>query len=714
MIAVLWLCFAVFAGWQITKICLGEPHVWIEQMGSAQTAKPFCQSFLTVLLLRLAVATSVGLLLLSWLTYGLAYLFNCFIPSSIHPLLPANLLVLLGLSAWLAMIIYKKRADLFSGWPKIKQACRGQSVGFLLAVLLFWVLFSVWLMFGTFYRIGTQIHAGYSVFSDFAPHTALVSSFSRGRNWPTEYPHFPRDGISYHFMFFFLCGNLNVLGLPIDWAINVPSLLSFLSFCVLLGFLAVRLTGRTATFFLTPLMLFFRSSAAFFTHLHSLFNTYGRGPQAFSHILSALWHQASFIGNTPNDDWGLWGINVYANQRHFLSGFSLLLIVLLIVLPDLQAGMHVGLKHFFKPDGWRPLSPDVKKRYALALLICLLLPYWHGSALIALLLILVPVALFSIHRLFILLLAVASVFSALLQSQFFSGRASRVVQPRLYFGFISADRSLPGILIYLLHVTGIALPLLAIAFFMPGRRRKILISSFLLPLIFAFTVSLTPDVTVNHKYVIISIALSNIYLADLLVRLWSAGKKPAIRARLTAIVLCFPLMITGLYECRIMENINQNTISIDSNSPLVNWITANTQPDDVFVTAPYHYHSFFLSGRSTWFGHSYYAWSAGHDTAHRYELLCLFLSGFGGDLKAVHELIEKEDLSFLMIDDTLRRNEELPLDETFFDEHFSLAVSFPGLENTKIYDLRSSADNEPLRGQMLCTKIRQTPPCYSK
>ena len=715
MTAAVWVFLSVFAGWQINRSLLEDPVRLISRMGSEKTAGPFCQSPLAVLLLRLSLAASVGLLAVTWLTYGLASLLNSLLPVTIHPLLPANLLVLSFLAVWAGIYLYRQRANLFSTWPGLIRSLQRRSGAYAFAVLLVWIVFAWWLMGSTFFRLGSQIHAGYSVFSDFAPHTALVSSFSQGRNWPTVYPHFPNDGIAYHFLFFFLCGNLNFLGLPLDWAINLPSAIALVTFCLLLGFLAVRLTGRTATFLLAPLMLFLRSSTAFFTHLSDLAKNLGAGPAAWGGILQTLWKQASFIGSTPRDEWGLWGINVYANQRHFLFGMSLLLSVLLLILPDLQAGLgRSGLRKWAHPDSWRVQDGADKRRIALVLLICLLLPYWHGSVLVSLLLVLLPISLFAANRLGFVLIAAGSVLSALLQSTLFSGQAMRVIQPSIYFGFLAADRSPSGALTYLLMVTGLALPLLAIAFWLPGWRRKILISSFMLPLVFAFTVSLTPDVTVNHKYIITALALANIYLSDLLVRLWSGPERNrqtrlqepgcnrpdgsvspknhrlTIISRSLAFLLGALLMVTGLQECRIVRNINQNTVSLDLASPLVRWVREQTRPDDIFVSAPWHYNTFFLSGRSIWFGHSYYAWSAGHDTSRRYDQVRQLLTAFGGDLAAVHNLIQEEQLDFLIVDDTLRRHEDLAVDETFFSEYFRLAATFPSLGNMNIYDLKSA------------------------
>ncbi len=115
----------------------------------------------------------------------------------------------------------------------------------------------------------------------------------------------------------------------------------------------------------------------------------------------------------------------------------------------------------------------------------------------------------------------------------------------------------------------------------------------------------------------------------------------------------------------------------------------NTAPRAIFVSAPYHYHEFFLSGRYLWLGHSYYAWSAGHDTSGRLEELLFFLTGCQGDPEQIRQLIRQENLAYLIIDDNLRQHPDLPLDEEFFKANFTVVASFPGLGRMDIYDLLS-------------------------
>ena len=50
-----------------------------------------------------------------------------------------------------------------------------------------------------------------------------------------------------------------------------------------------------------------------------------------------------------------------------------------------------------------------------------------------------------------------------------------------------------------------------IAFFLRERRQRAALVSFLFPLIFAFCMSLTPDIAVNHKYIMIAYAFLAIF-----------------------------------------------------------------------------------------------------------------------------------------------------------------------------------------------------------
>ena len=88
-------------------------------------------------------------------------------------------------------------------------------------------------------------------------------------------------------------------------------------------------------------------------------------------------------------------------------------------------------------------------------------------------------------------------------------------------GFISEDKSPAGVLWFLIQMSGIffagavlLLPLLK------KRLHRVLTVSCLFPVVFAFCFSLTPDITVNHKYIMISYAFLAVLWAGVLTGLW--------------------------------------------------------------------------------------------------------------------------------------------------------------------------------------------------
>jgi hypothetical protein len=109
----------------------------------------------------------------------------------------------------------------------------------------------------------------------------------------------------------------------------------------------------------------------------------------------------------------------------------------------------------------------------------------------------------------------------------------------------------------------------------------------------------------------IALMFVSIPLAGALARLLA---RRSVAAKILACCLAITLTGTGLYETRLLVNINHNKLKLPLDSPVVSWILDQTPPRSVFLTAPYHYHAFFYSGRQAYYGHAYYAWSAGHDT----------------------------------------------------------------------------------------------------
>ena len=394
------------------------------------------------------------------------------------------------------------------------------------------------LMFYTYRINGTTLQSGYSTFSDLSPHTAMVSSFGKGFNFPTQYMHFSGDGIKYHFFFYFFAGMLEYLGLPIDYAINLPSIIAMVCALVLLGLLAVLISSRRIAFAIAPVLVFFRSSLNAFVHLKELMAQGNTLQQAVKAVLAFdQWYKV-----TDYDDWGIWAINVYPNQRHLMLGVAVIIIMVIIFLPFVRRlGISLsrsedfgdGVKTFaFSKNAWLTRTEDPLYPVSIAFLACVLvsiMPYFHGSCLIALLLILFGMAIFSESRLLYLAVAVFAVGSSYAQTLAFSGGYSNVVSFKFDPGFILSNPSFTDLVRYLYIVTGLTI-ILAIVFavtvLIVDIVRKKPIYRFLMflcalnPMIFAFLFQVTLEKLANHKFIQVSLILLDVFVAALIANLF--------------------------------------------------------------------------------------------------------------------------------------------------------------------------------------------------
>ena len=214
--------------------------------------------------------------------------------------------------------------------------------------------------------------------------------------------------------------------------------------------------------------------------------------------------------------------------------------------------------------------------------------------------------------------------------------------------------------------------------------------------------------TANHKFIQITLILFTVFESLLLTLPFATQKKKIqslydpeanpekqlippflkkitrIACQLLAIFIFFFRISTGVEEWIIYKNINQNFVSMQIDSEKTKWIEENTQAKTIFLTAAYSMDSFFLSGRFTYFGHSYYAWSAGHDTFKRQETYNYLLTGCDNQYEEFLTLCRQENIQYVLIDQILR-NQTPPINEEFFHRNLPIAASFPQEKDTVIY-----------------------------
>ena len=650
------LCFGV--GWGICSICLPELY---SSTGSTYDNRAIK---LSSYILLLPVWFTLGVLSMTWLVYLIALLAS----SMEAPLIIANAITMpLAFVFFLVIYYLNKSKNKLRGGSLLCQDKRTRAKEGIIFGLV--TVLAIILMWSTFYVKDGQLNIGVSVFSDFSPHIGMIRSFSYGNNFPTSYSHFAGEDIRYHFMFQFLVGNLEFLGMRIDYAFNIPSILSFISAFMLLYVLALKISGRLLSGALALLFFAFRSGKAIFLYIQ-------RVPKGES-VLKSLWYNTNFIGDTPHEDWGLWNLNVYCNQRHLAFGLTVMFFIIFMFLPHLYEMFEsVSYQYksfqtkktsksyqiwntiryaFFSKEGWKVIN------LACPLFLGILLgslSFFHGAAVIGCLLVLFVLAIIPLSRLEFLITAVIAVILSSLQSSLFIDGSA--IAPKLLFGFIAENKTLFGVVAYLEQILGV-LPLVIILAFIFGRKiERYQIMAFSAPLVFAFTVSLTVDVTVNHKYIMMSCILLGI-LASVFIT--SILDKKSVVFKLAGIMLVLMMTLTGIYDfvTVLTKNFREGRVILDMKHPTTDFVRENSDSKDIFLTDSYTINQVVFGGAMLYQGHQYYAWSAGYDTYYRDIMVASMYQA--SSPRELDKLVRENNISYIIVDYGNRTSMDYNLNE---------------------------------------------------
>ena len=549
-------------------------------------------------------------------------------------------------------------------------------------------------MFRTLGMIDGKLKIGLSVFSDFSTHLSMMRSFSHGNNFPTEYTFFGGEDVKYHFMFQFLCGNLEYLGLRLDQALNIPSIISMIFSYFMLFVLAVKLSGRKTVGYITLLFYTFRSSNALLEYIITI-------PKG--EVMHTLLENAEFIGATENENWGLWNLNVYCNQRHFSFSLTVMLIVIVLMLPCFFDGCVrlIALsreikgnfaalffkKSMFSSDGWKI------KDYKLPIFTGILLGasgFFNGAVLIGTVIVLFFLAAGSDRRLeFVIVAGIAGILS-FIQSKCFI--TSQLFETKYFYGFLSNPKNFFGVLDYIFKLMGILPLVLLMQFVVSKGPRKYIMMCFSMPLVFSFYVSLTPDISVNHKYVMMSIMLLDVFAAVFVVDMFA---KKDIWYSILGVLLSICLTATGFYEFYIVskKNSDERAMRYAYEDDIMDWIWTNTDRDDIFLSANYYLmysgygNSLILSGSKMYSGWDYFSWSAGYDVGARNVMVAAIYSA--ASKEELYRLVDSTEIDYIVVDRVNRDSETYELNEYVIESAFEkVFIKGEGVDSFSIYDVR--------------------------
>ena len=271
---------------------------------------------------RCAAAVLVGLLLTSWFTYVLGWLFA----RSTRPLFWADL-CFFALAIGATWLLRRRSRRRWGPYGEFIHPRPPGSAGWDWVTLAGFLVLASWMMFATLdYKDGVLLIAN-NEWSDLGPNTAIIQSFAVGHNFPTQYPHFSGETIRYHFLFYFQAGNLSYLGLSLPWNLNLLSIVTQVCMLALVMSLGQLLFNSRAVGRIGAALFYFHGTLSFIAFL-------GAQPSVSAAYNAILTLKDFLPSGYPyrGELWGIWTQVVFLNQRHLASGVGILLLVLIFLL----------------------------------------------------------------------------------------------------------------------------------------------------------------------------------------------------------------------------------------------------------------------------------------------------------------------------------------------------------------------------------------------
>jgi DNA-binding beta-propeller fold protein YncE len=606
---------------------------------------------------RWAAAFIVGLLFAGWMTYLTALAFG----HASLPLFWGNLCffaVVIAVFTWPRWRHKVIKAPITEAkeLPSVARAPGSNAIDWLCIAGFF--AFATWLMFATLNSHAGKLEIANNEYSDFGPNTAIIQSFAVGHNFPTEYPHFSGDRIRYHFLFYFVAGNLEFLGFDPAWGLNLLSILSLVAMLVLvmtLGELifqsrAVARIGAILFFFFGSLSYipFFWKEGSFTAAIHNMVGRRDFLPSIFPY---------------RGELWGVWSQVTYANQRHFAMAIGVFLLVLIFLTIQYRAVLEqrsaAGSATDALPAGRNeslPTSPNLWASFIFSGILLGLLPMWNSAVFIAAGGVLAVLLIVCPLRLQMLALGAAAGALALPQILYLSTGAGRVQMPPLFhWGYTIEHPTFWSVISYLGFSFGFKwlLLILALIFATSLQRRFFLAALSLLAI--AFSLQLTIEVLANQKFIHIWAIIANLFVAYGLCRLWRLNVEgstlPGKIAGCVLLLLTIPCGIIDLYP---IHNGYWNALAF-RNDPLIDWLHKETKPRDIFLTDRFVTHPIFMAGRRVFYGWPYYSWGAGYDATERDRVYRELFEN--RDPAKVFQLLKEHSIAYVAFDNAVRHGD---------------------------------------------------------
>lgn len=506
--------------------------------------------------------------------------------------------------------------------------------------------------------------------SDWVVHISITQLFAQKpiSEWFLYHPFYAHGKLTYGFLSHLITAVFMRIGLPIDMAFFVVSVILLFSFLAGLYFLYFQLSNSRKQSVWAIFLVLTSSGLGIFKHFESIsWNEILHPTQDYSRFLEYDW----YAGNIPEA--------MLIPQRAFFIGVTIGVWVLNLLLWGIKQKRD-------KKNNYFHLNLQ-KKLFLVAGILAGILPIAHMHSFIVLVLVTGVICLSYKEKFYELLYFVipAGILSTILYFNFVHGGIEVDNFMRISFGW-TVNKTLPQgaststMLIswatMWLKVWGAFLPLALFAIYRLKKNRAVFLG-FLAVFLVSNIITFQPTAWDNTKlFAWVYIGLS-IAVVSILAEIW----KKNFKLKVLVIILMFSLSATGIVELFRILNFEQNTHLLSSASEITlgKKIAKETATDAVFLTSTKHNHLIPLwANRPIFLGYLGWVKNFGFNDSERNADARSIFSGSNSP----NQLIIKNKISYIFVGPNERR--EFTVNDSYLQQ---FPVAFE-TEDTVIYDSR--------------------------
>ena len=438
-----------------------------------------------------------------------------------------------------------------------------------------------WLMYKSF-RGGATLLIGSNEIFDMGHNLSIIRSFSLGDNIPFTSPFIAGAAHVYHFMFYFLVGMIEHTGIPIVWALNIPSIMAFASLLIIVYFVPKYLFGAPKKVGWIAVGLVLTHSTLTWAHV-----LMQKGLSLAA--IGEIWRLPKYPFAGPFDGSVIsifYTLNVFVNQRHLAFGMSVCLLLLIYINQ--------------KQKKWK-----VVEVIGIAIMTGTMM-VWHMSMLLVLLISFSTIFILRKQwRVLVLFLSTAAGVAILWTVPWF-GTIQQVVFSLLHGGkeTLVMSSSTKGGLLYNLQFWGENIGILPIIVGMGivaiKKKNRMIIAAGLPLLIIAIVLGQRGgNQMIDQKFLNILLVLANSVAAIGLVAVWN---KKGMMGKIGAIIVFGMVTCSGVIDIIIIKNDFAYPVKDEKAEPVIAYIKNQTPRNAVFLSYADIFDPVTLAGRKNYYG----------------------------------------------------------------------------------------------------------------